>query len=86
MSYSPGQNYRLSYTVAIALAAHTVIIFWLAFNAESKANPARAPATTAAAVPTSLVQAAQRKPLGNRDIITIIIAFLSDFYFCANVF
>ncbi len=40
MSYSPGQNYRLSYTVAIALAAHTVIIFWLAFNAESKANPA----------------------------------------------
>lgn len=40
MSYSPGQNYRLSYTVAIALAAHTVIIFWLAFNAESKASPA----------------------------------------------
>ena len=38
MSYSPGQNYRLSYTVAIALAMHTVIIFWLAFNAESKAH------------------------------------------------
>lgn len=40
MSYSPGQNYRLSYTVAIALAAHTVVIFWLAFNAESKAQSA----------------------------------------------
>ena len=38
MSYSPGQNYRLSYTVAIALAMHTVIIFWLVFNAESKAH------------------------------------------------
>ena len=38
MSYSPGQNYRLSYTVAIALAMHMVIIFWLAFNAESKTH------------------------------------------------
>ena len=38
MSYSPGQNYRLSYTVAIALAMHMVIIFWLAFNTESKAH------------------------------------------------
>ena len=40
MSYSPGQNYRLSYTVAIALAMHMVIIFWLVFNAESKAHVA----------------------------------------------
>ena len=40
MSYSPGQNYRLSYTVAIALAIHMVILFWLAFNAESKAHTA----------------------------------------------
>lgn len=38
MSYSPGQNYRLSYTVAIALAIHMVVLFWLAFNAESKAH------------------------------------------------
>ena len=37
MSYSPGQYYRLSYAVAIALAIHTVILFWLALNTASKA-------------------------------------------------
>ena len=38
MSYSPGQNYRLSYTIAIALAFHAVAILLIAFNAGSKTS------------------------------------------------
>lgn len=38
MSYSPGQNYRLSYTIAIALAFHAVAILFIVFNAESNTS------------------------------------------------
>ncbi|MDG2035260.1 MAG: hypothetical protein P8J42_01440 [Pseudomonadales bacterium] len=38
MSYSPRQNYRLSYTIAIALAFHAIAILLIAFNAGSKTS------------------------------------------------
>lgn len=41
MSYTPGQNHRLSYAAAVALLVHGILLFWVTFNAVSDAAAAR---------------------------------------------